>query len=142
MSMTNAANTGMQSEINVTPMIDVLLVLLIIFMVIVPVTSKGESALAPKPAHKNAPANPDAVVLEVAAGKGGEAVYSINQQAVPRHELQVRLAGIYANRAERVLFVKGDGELQFTQIAEAIDFGHAAGVDNVALLTPQTGGGL
>jgi biopolymer transport protein TolR len=135
MTMSKSA-TGMQSEINVTPLIDVLLVLLIIFMVIVPVMSRGESALAPKPATQSPHVPYDPIVLELTAGKGGEADYRINSQAVAKMDLPARLAEIYATRAERVLFVKADDKLTFMQVAAAIDAGHAAGIEHVALITP------
>jgi biopolymer transport protein ExbD len=128
----------MQSDINVTPMIDVLLVLLIIFMVIVPVTSRGESAQVPQPAKSDAKA---AVVLEVLRDGANRTVFRINQQTVTREELATRLAGIYARRAERILFVKGDDQLSFTEIAEAIDISHAAGVQHVGLITPNLAAG-
>jgi biopolymer transport protein ExbD len=136
MTMSNGKSGGMTSEINVTPMIDVLLVLLIIFMVIVPALPKGEAALVPK-ASSGGPAVPDSIVLEVLKGGRGELTYKINQQDVARRDLPGRLAQIYANRAQRVLFVKGDDSLSFTQVAEAIDMGHAAGVDQIGLITPK-----
>jgi biopolymer transport protein TolR len=136
MTVSNQRN-GMQAEINVTPMIDVLLVLLIIFMVIAPVMSKGENALAPRPATQALHGPYDPVVLEVTAGKGGQADYRINSLAIQRLELPARLAEIYATRAERVLFVKADDQLPFTEVAQAINISHAAGVDRVALITPK-----
>ena len=136
MTTTSGNTREITSTINVTPMIDVLLVLLIIFMVIVPALPRGESALAPRPSLNTPNANPESVVLEVVKGSGGIVNFRINQQAVNRNDLPARLAAIYANRAERVLFVKGDDQLQFTQIAQAIDIGHAAGVDHIGLLTP------
>lgn len=142
MTMDDAKGSSLSSEINMTPMIDVLLVLLIIFMVIVPVTSRGEAALTPKPALHATPSQPDAVVLEVLQGAGDEATLKINQQAISRADLPARLAVIYANRAQRVLFVKGDDQLSFRQIAEVTDIGHAAGVDHVSLLTPKLPVGL
>jgi biopolymer transport protein TolR len=141
MTMNDAAGGRLASEINMTPMIDVLLVLLIIFMVIVPATSRGEVALAPKPAHQVAP-QPDQVVLEVLKGSGGEATFRINQQTVSKADLPATLGTIYANRAQRVLFVKGDDQLSFRQIAEVIDISHSAGVDHVGLMTPKTAVGL
>lgn len=136
MTATSGNTREIASTINVTPMIDVLLVLLIIFMVIVPALSRGESTLVPQQARHEAKANPDTVVLEVLKGRDGIAGFRINQQAVAQADLSSRLAAIYQNRAERVLFVKGDDQLNFTQIAEVIDIGHAAGVDRIGLLTP------
>jgi biopolymer transport protein TolR len=144
-TMNQSAPDDMSSEINVTPnvtpLIDVLLVLLIIFMLIVPTISSGESALMPKPAKGNE-AGSGAVVLEVLSGNGGQAAFRINQQNVSREELPARLAAIYANRADRVLFVKADDKLAFTQVATAIDVAHAAGVNRVGLLTPGIQAGV
>jgi biopolymer transport protein ExbD len=127
---------GLASEINVTPMIDVLLVLLIIFMVIVPSVPRGEDAVAPQASQKSAPVG-GAVVLEVIGGAGNTIDLRINQQPVAQGELQSRLAAIYANRAQRVLFLKGDDRLSFMEIAQIIDIGHAAGVDQIGLMTPE-----
>jgi biopolymer transport protein ExbD len=131
------SSKDMASEINVTPMIDILLVLLIIFMVIVPAIPRGEAALAPHPARRDARPG-DAVVLEVIKGAGSAVAFRINQQPVVQGELQSRLAAIFATRAHHVLFVKGDDQLSFTQIAEAIDIGHSAGIDQIGLMTPGT----
>jgi biopolymer transport protein ExbD len=128
-------NKSMTSEINVTPMIDVLLVLLIIFMVIVPAIPRGEVAEVPQPA-KDAGGGMDAVVLEVLRDGANAVKFRINEQAVAQGELQARLSAIYANRAQRVLFLKGDDTLSFTQMAEVIDIGHAAGIDQIGLMTP------
>ena len=124
----------MKSEINVTPMIDVLLVLLIIFMVIVPAISRGEATAVPQAGRVGGGGNP--IVLEVLRDGGNAVTFRINEQAVARGELQARLSAIYANRAQRVLFLKGDDTLSFTQVAEAIDIGHAAGIDQIGLMTP------
>jgi biopolymer transport protein ExbD len=139
MSIDPANVGGMKCEMNVTPLIDILLVLLIVFMVIVPAIPKGETALAPRGSND---ARDQAVVLDVLRGSGGDTNFRINKQVVSRQDLPARLAGIYAKRAQRVLFVKGDDRLQFTQIAEVIDLSHAAGVDHVGLLTPKTAAGL
>lgn len=137
MTMSNSNSREVTSAINVTPMIDVLLVLLIIFMVIVPALPRGESAQIPQPSV-NVPMRGAPVVLEVLKGEGGVISFRINQQGVARQDVQARLANIFANRAERVLFVRGDDGLSFTQVADAIDMGHAAGVDHIGLLTPGT----
>lgn len=136
MSMTNAGSGSMRSAINVTPMIDVLLVLLIIFMVISPAVPRGESARLPHPASGKSGV-PDAVVLEVRLTSAGDVGFRINRQDVSRRDLAGRLAAIYASRAERTLFVQGDGGLSFSEVAQAIDIGHAAGADRVGLLTPR-----
>jgi len=128
-------NKGMTSEINVTPMIDVLLVLLIIFMVIVPAIPRGETAAVPHPA-KDSRGRGDAVVLEVLKDGANAVKFRINEQGVARGELQARLSAIYANRAQRVLFLKGEDTLSFTQMADVIDIGHAAGIDKIGLMTP------
>jgi len=136
MTATNGGIRGLSSEINVTSMIDVLLVLLIIFMVIVPAVPRGEAALVPHSALAGS-GESDAVVLEVIKGADSAIEFRINQRPVAQGELQARLSAIYANRAQRVLFVKGDDQLSFTQIADVIDIGHAAGVDQIGLMTPK-----
>lgn len=131
---------GLNSNINVTPMIDVLLVLLIIFMVITPVTPKGLDALVPQP-----PKNPQTdntndrtIVVQVTHRPGGGTPgYKINQDDVAKADLESRLAAIFATRAERVMFVKGDDDLNFADVAEVIDMGHGAGVDHIGLITPR-----
>jgi biopolymer transport protein ExbD len=140
MSMNDAVGRGMKCEINVTPLIDVLLVLLIIFMVIVPALPRGEATQVPKNSGNGG--REDAVVLEVLRDAAGMTSFRINQEAVLREDLPARLAGIYAKRAQRELFVKGDDQLKFTQIAEVIDIVHMAGVDRVGLLTPKLAAGL
>jgi len=127
-------------SINVIPLIDVLLVLLIIFMVIAPALPRGESARIPQPAV-NGLSGGTPVVLDVLRGSDGMAHFAINHQQVARQDMGARLAAIYSNRAERVMFLKGDDQLSFTQVAEAIDIGHAAGADRIGLLTPNAQAG-
>jgi biopolymer transport protein TolR len=142
MSMTAGGPGGINSDINVTPLIDVLLVLLIIFMVIVPVTPKGLDALVPQPPkepQKQNEPNDRTIVVQVlqSGGSGARATYKINQDDVNKVDLPARLATIYANRAERIMFVRGDDDVNFALIADVIDIGHAAGVDHVGLMTPK-----
>jgi biopolymer transport protein ExbD len=142
MTMNNSGSKSMQSEINVTPMIDVLLVLLIIFMVIVPIAPRGEAASVPQSAARGVPPPETTVVLEILKGSQDAALFRINQQDISLLDLRARLAAIYANRGERVLFIKADDQLSFRQIAEAVDIGHAAGVDRVGFITPGLSQGL
>jgi biopolymer transport protein TolR len=140
MSMTTGGGGGYSSDINMTPMIDILLVLLIIFMVIVPVTPKGLDALVPQPPkdQTKTPPNTDrTIVVQVLHRPGAAPSYKINETDVLKAELLPRLTEIYANRAERIMFVKGDDDVNFSYIAEVIDIGRSANVDHIGLMTPK-----
>jgi biopolymer transport protein TolR len=139
MAMSTGSSGGAMGDINVTPMIDVLLVLLIIFMVIVPVVPKGLDALVPQPPKNPQQQQPNdrTIVVQVEASKNGQPTYKINETPYAKSELQQRLTDIYANRAERVMFVKGDDDVNFSYIAEVIDIGHAANADHIGLMTPK-----
>jgi biopolymer transport protein TolR len=118
----------------------VLLVLLIIFMVIVPVVPKGLDALVPQPPKDptHTPPSPDrTIVVQVINRPNNSPTYKINETDVEKRDLQQRLTDIYANRAERVMFVKGDDDVNFGYIAEVIDIGRAANVDHIGLMTPK-----
>jgi len=143
MAMSSGGTGSAVSEINVTPLIDVLLVLLIIFMVIVPVTPGGLDALIPQPPQhaQPQPPEPTTIVVQVMANRAGAATYKINEEPVPGDKLGPRLHAIYAARSEKVMFVKGDAELEYSQIAGVIDLGKAAGVDSIGVITPRSGGG-
>ncbi len=133
--------SGPSADINVTPLIDVLLVLLIIFMVITPLTPKGLDALVPQPPPPNAPKNPapdrTIVVQLIDRGAGQAPGLKINQEDVTWETLQGRLTDIYKTRAEKVMFVKGDNNVPFADVADVIDIAHAAGVDKVGLITAK-----
>jgi biopolymer transport protein ExbD len=140
MAMTTGGGGGYSSDINVTPMIDVLLVLLIIFMVIVPVTPKGLDALVPQPPknpQQQQQPNDRTIVVQVLKAASGPPQYKINETPVNKVDLLPRLTEIYSNRAERVMFVKGDDDLNFQYVAEVIDIARAANVDHIGLMTPK-----
>jgi biopolymer transport protein ExbD len=141
MGMAVGPSGGQSCEINVTPLIDVLLVLLIIFMVITPLTPKGLDALVPQPPPPNAPKNQNndrtIVVQVIDRGPGQTPGLKINQDDVTWDSLQARLTDIFKTRAEKVMFVKGDDNIPFADVANVIDIGHASGVDKVGLITAK-----
>ena len=143
MGMGGGGTGGAVSEINVTPLIDVLLVLLIIFMVIVPVTPKGLDALVPQPPKDPSHDVPNdrTIVVQVLSNKGGAPSYKINEDTFAKQSIEPKLAEIFATRQEKVMFVKGDPDLNYGNIAEVIDFGHQAGVDNIGIITPRVEAG-
>ena len=131
---------GPKSDINMTPMIDVLLVLIIIFMVITPLTPKGLEALVPQPPPPNQPPNTsDQRTVVIVIDKDHS--LAINQEPIQESQLQERLSDIFKTRAERVVFVKGDPSLEFQYVAKAIDIAHGAGIDKVGLMTAKVEAG-
>jgi biopolymer transport protein ExbD len=117
--------------------------LLIIFMVIVPVTPKGLDALVPQPPKNPQQEQPNdrTIVVSINSGAGGVPVYLINTDTVAKNDLRTRLDAIYATRAEKVIFIKGDPDLNFTSIAEVVDMAHGVGVDHIGLITPKIAAG-
>jgi biopolymer transport protein TolR len=128
------------ADINVTPMIDVLLVLLIIFMVIAPVTPKGLETLVPQPAPPNqqpSAADQRTVVIQVMKDHS----IRINQEPIAEDQLGARLEDIFKTRAERVVFVDGDPDIDYQYVARAIDIAHGAGIEKVGLMTQKIASG-
>jgi biopolymer transport protein TolR len=141
MSFAVGGGGGVKADINVTPMIDVLLVLLIVFMVITPLTPRGLNTLVPQPPPPNQPPPPPnqdpTVVIEVAKNHD----LDINGQPVKLSDLASKLEDIFKTRATKVVFVKGDPDVDYRYVAEAIDAARGAGLDKVGIMTPKVEAG-
>jgi len=127
---------GPVSEPNIVPLIDVLLVLIIIFMVITPRTPTGLSTIVPQPPPPNQkqtePDNRTIVVQVMPNGK-----LKINQDDSDWNNLGPRLFDIFKERADKIAFVKGDDDVEFAQVARAIDIMRGSGIDHVGLITAK-----
>ena len=144
MAFSAAGRNGINPEINVTPLVDVLLVLLIIFMIISPLKPHGLEAEIPQSPKKNQPSPPDlerSVVAEVVKS-GTEVQVRINQQPVAWERLEAQLPDIYKTRAQRLLFMRGEDDLDFAEVIRVIDAAKATNLDiNVGLFTAKSAGG-
>jgi biopolymer transport protein TolR len=136
MSMMVGARSTRSCEINVTPLIDVLLVLLIIFMVVLPEHKWGEKTLVPQPSIESMETNPlTPIVIQLKdVGESKRPVLMLNQEAVSWDGLETRLTAAFKLRVDRVAFVKGDPDVEFEYVAEAVDITHHAGADRIGLM--------
>ncbi len=134
---------GAIADMNVVPLIDILLVLLIIFMVITPLTPKGLEALVPQPSPSQQQPDPavlaKTVVVQVSCANASctTLALKINQEETTKERLGPRLEEIFKQRAEKVAFVKGDDNVLFADVAWAIDIMRGAGIDKVGLITAK-----
>jgi biopolymer transport protein ExbD len=129
-------STGLTNEINVTPMIDVLLVLLIIFMMVIPMSRKAIDLQLPDPTPDDQPSGPppSQIVLEVLPGN----VYRINTQPVTKQDLGRRLKEIYDPRPDKIIFVKGDPAVKYSDVIYAMDVARGSGVKIIATTPKET----
>ncbi|HKR08193.1 MAG TPA: biopolymer transporter ExbD [Gemmatimonadaceae bacterium] len=118
--------SGLTNEINVTPMIDVLLVLLIIFMMVIPMSRKAIDLQLPDPTPDNTPQGPppSQIVLEVLPGN----TFKVNSQPIAKNDLQKRLKEIYDPRPDKIIFIKGDPTVKYADVIYAMDVARGAGV--------------
>ena len=137
---------GSMASPNIVPLIDILLVLIIIFMVITPLTPKGLSALVPQPAPPNQTQQQEiaqkTIVVQVlqagrldADGLAQSTTVKINEENATWDSLGPRLSDVFKERAEKVAFIKGDDTVRFADIARAIDIMRSSGIDKVGLIT-------
>jgi len=139
MSMSAGGSGGaLSNEPNVTPMIDVLLVLLIIFMAVLPSMRKAIDIQLPDPNQTVAPANANSnqIVLEVSPG----GKYAINSEQVTKDRLPTRLKEIYDPRPEKIIFVKGVPGVKYADIIDAMDAARGAGVKVIGIPPKDTPG--
>lgn len=136
MSMMVGARSTQSCEINVTPLIDVLLVLLIIFMVILPEHKWGEKTLVPQPSADSVETNPPTpIVIQLKdVGESQRPLVKINQEEVSWDDLESKLTAVFKIQGDRVAFVQGDPEVDFEYVAQAVDITHHAGADRIGLL--------
>jgi biopolymer transport protein TolR len=141
MAFSNAGGGPSAPQINVTPLIDVLLTLIIVFMLAVSMDKQfQERAQIPQPPTKgdSSPPPERTVVIQIEwNGKDAQPKVKINRDDVPWESLETRLTQIYLTRAEKVAFVRGDADVDFQYVADVIDLAHHAGVQRVGLLTQQ-----
>ena len=142
MAFTVGSSGGPKCDMNVTRMIDVLLVLIIIFLVITPLTPHGLDALVPQPPPPNQPPPPPNQDPTVVVQVNKDGSMTINTQPIALKDLQAKLTDVFKTRAQKVMFVKGDKDLEYRYVATAIDAAKGADPDmKVGIMTPKVEAG-
>ena len=139
MAMGSGGGEGLSSEINVTPLIDVMLVLLIIFMIVTPIIAKGFQATIPRSENpENRPEGPDEIRLGIDQNQKFWLDVGSGPKLISDEELPGRLEALYATRTtDKILFLKADQEIPFARVQEAIEIARKAGVRVVGAITEQ-----